>query len=435
MRRVRLLPLSGSAVLPLAVAVGLGGCELDEVVVPPGDPIVLVHAVIRPDRQQQFVVVERSFSGLVDPNELSNFPIPGGQAPHIPLEDAVVTVTNLDLSGGPCGDTVPFGPTPGAGSGLIALPGVYWAPPSCPTMQPGDRLALRVETPDGEVVTGTTRLPGLTRAAITLHGTSTSIDVGAGETLEFNRDRDTLRIHVEPIAGRLMQVEVRRTRVRHTDGLTGRQPVTRILADTTEMRLPGSAADLFETGDGEDVFRAGRRYALSVALTDSNYYDFVRSANNGITGRGFINHLSGGVGVFGSLVGPSTEVTVVGDVDDPREGAYRLEGTIQGIDVDATLTIYLARPLEESEFSAFLDGGWIRRGISGWVSIQRTRWSVDGSFRGDSLFALVSDPGAMVGVRLYRLVGLRREGSFTLTVSDTMGLTAGLLGELTATQQ
>jgi hypothetical protein len=36
-------------------------------------------------------------------------------------------------------------------------------------------------------------------------------------------------------------------------------------------------------------------------VTDTNYYDFVRSRSDPFTGRGFLNHLEGGIGVFGSV--------------------------------------------------------------------------------------------------------------------------------------
>ena len=38
-------------------------CDLTEVAIPASDPIVIVQAIIRPDRDQQWVIVERSLTG------------------------------------------------------------------------------------------------------------------------------------------------------------------------------------------------------------------------------------------------------------------------------------------------------------------------------------------------------------------------------------
>ena len=58
-----------------------------------------------------------------------------------------------------------------------------------------------------------------------------------------------------------------------------------------------------KSGDFRDdsglLIQAG---AFTAVLTvDSNYFDFVRSGSDPITGRGFLNHLEGGIGVFGSV--------------------------------------------------------------------------------------------------------------------------------------
>ncbi len=436
MRSIYILPVCA----PLLLA-----CDLKEVVVPVGEPTVVVQAVMRPDLDQQFVVVERSFTGAVDPADFEIGDIPTDGFPRIPIEGALVQVSNSDLVNDPCGSTVDF-PNEPETVGLATLPGVYWGPPSCPTMRPGDRLMLRVETPDGEVVTGTTEVPGMDGASMVVGSESVVFD--NGDTTEFNRDRDTLRVTVQASAGRLLQVEVLRTgdldRVFGEDLDEG----VKILADTTAVALPGDLIDLFEPGDGEDVFRGGRRYVLTVALTDLNFFDFTRSRSSQFTGRGFVNRLTGGIGVFGSLAAQSTTVLTTADFDDPREGVYQLTGRLQGVLIDAALTVYLARSVDSTEFSAFLEGDWLRliksdAAADFWESWQIEKRSLDGTFSSDSLNALVLQPTEQRTARMtlpsivsIELRALHMEGvPFSIVVEEVSGLGASSLGSLTATKR
>ncbi|MFQ5705285.1 MAG: hypothetical protein ACE5HT_14845 [Gemmatimonadales bacterium] len=423
-----------------AASLALTACDLKEVVVPQGDPTVIVQAVMRPDLTQQFVVLERSFTGDIDPQDFEIGDIPTEGFPRIPIESALVQVSNLDMPGDPCGATVDFPNKPQA-FGLFKLPGVYWGPPSCPTMRPGDRLMLWVETPDGEVVTGTTQVPGMNGASLNVAGRSTMF--GGSDTAVFNRDTDTLRVNVQAAVGRLLQIEV--LRIGELNAISGEDldEGVKVLADTTAIALPGDLIDAFEPGDGDDIFRGGRIYVMTVSLTDLNFFDFTRSRSSQFTGRGFINRLTGGIGVFGSLVATSTTLLTVADIDDPREGVYRLSGRVQGIVVDVTLTVYLARSLDSTEFSAFLDGSWLRLvrpsdGAEFWESWQVERLSVDGTFAFDSLAAIVRQP--TVGdrenqIQFISLRGVRTPGvPFGVAVADSTALRLFGLGALTASR-
>lgn len=382
-----LLPL-----LPAAAAFALAACELTEVSVPLGDPIIVVHAVMRPDLPsqmlgRQFVIVERTFTGDTEPIEdpvsgdsvfqlADNVTIPYGGGPSIPIEGARVTVTNLDDPDDPCGEAV-FTADPEV-MGLFRRPGLYWGPENCPTMRAGDRLRLRVETPGGEVVTGTTRIPGMSEARFAVAGVEAEFDRDLFTT--FNRDHDTLRFQIGAVAGRLRQLEVRRRTDLADFG-------TKIFADTGLFVLPGDLINTFVIGDEDFVFRGGRDYAVTVAVTDTNYFDFARSDNNRFTGRGFINHLEGGFGVFGSMVAATTNFRAVADVDDVREGTYRVTGAIVGIGpgpvpIDLTWELYLRTPGDPAEFSAFVSGDWLYGPIA---------TSADGRFDGDRFTAAIVD--------------------------------------------
>lgn len=421
--------VSGRWLVTAAAAVALvgGGCELQEVTIPGGDPVVIVHAVMRPDRPNQFVIVERSFDGITDPTSETGAIPPN--FPRLPIAGATVQVVNLDLLGDPCGSPVLFDAQPPLP--YVQVPGVYWGPPNCPTMRAGDRLELTIRTADGDIVTGVTRIPGMTETALVI-GPDSIVIVG-DTVLGFNRDRDTLRVRVTATAGRLLQVGIRRDGMIEDDGTT-------VFADTTAVAVPGNAIDVFFTRDGTDVFVGGRQYVVNVALSDTNYFDFARSRSNEFTGRGFINHLTGGVGLFGSAVAATARLAVVSDTEDPREGIYRLTGQVEGVDIDATLAVYLQRPLESADFSAFLTGAWFVRSTGpegALIHVPRTvRKSIDGRFDRDSLFATVQDTVSGAQIVTYVLSGARvPDVSFPLLLGEQGVTGVRPLATLTAEPQ
>jgi hypothetical protein len=229
-----------------------------------------------------------------------------------------------------------------------------------------------------------------------------SIPFDTATVTTFNRDTDTVRVVVDGQAARMLQIEVRRNGDLTDFG-------TKIYADTTAVGIPGDVINSFVIGDEDDVFRAGREYAFTVALTDSNYFDFARSENNPFTGRGFINRLSGGIGIFGSLVASTTFLRAVGQVEDPREGMYRLQGVFNDeVTVDLLWELYLARPVDSTEFSAFVEGPWM------WGDVDT---SADGFFSGNEFVAWITDT---VGtrVRADTLRGVRQEGAWQVIVLD-----------------
>jgi hypothetical protein len=370
----------------LLATVSIAGCELEDVAISGGESIVVVSAVMRPDLPYQFVIVELSLDGTADRADPSDIPTPP-RGPHLPVENAYVAIANLDLPGDPCGNPVQFQPIPYAPR-TYPIAGIYWAPADCPTMRPGDRLQLTVETTDGRTVTGVTRVPGMNGALLAVGDDSVALG-GGDSVMTFNRDRDTLRFGVDAIAGRLLQLDVRR-RGYLTD------PGTKAQFDTTDFLLAGSALDVFVSGSGDDVFRGGRSYGVTLTLSDTNFFDFSRSSNNEFTGRGFVNRLSGGIGVFGSAVAATSDVWVIADFDDPREGLYHITGTVDGADVDVMLRVYVHRPTESTDVSAFLDGDWFQPGLGRmgeppWRPKGVAAKSVDGAFVGERLHLVFSD--------------------------------------------
>ena len=71
--------------------------------------------------------------------------------------------------------------------------------------------------------------------------------------------------------------------------------------DSTHVRLPG----LIRNVDVEElphVFFPGFTQPVTVSAVDSNYYDWYRTHNDPLSGEGLIDRVTGGLGVFGSLV-------------------------------------------------------------------------------------------------------------------------------------
>jgi hypothetical protein len=262
------------------IALGLAACKLTEVTVPEGEPRVVVQAVLSVGAAQQFVVVERSLTGSVSRESVDDNVPPG--EPRIPIAGATVTLTHEGPSAcSPATDTLqPY----------RARGGIYVTSTFC-RLQAGDRVRLRVETPDSVVVTGATVIPGARHVSVRLSTDSATVE---GDTLQMDRLRDTLHIAVDPVLARALQVEVRR--LDDPDEIA-----VFLFTDTLGVALPGNLYNPFEGDSGKPVFEVGVTYTLTVAVTDSNYFDFVRSFSDPIRGRGFLNRLDGGIGVFGSV--------------------------------------------------------------------------------------------------------------------------------------
>jgi hypothetical protein len=264
-------------------------CELTEVTIPEGTSVVIVQSVLSARRGDQFVVVERSVVG--DVTGPSNDGIPPNE-PRDPVAGALVVLTH-------------DGPSACAGtSDTLAArspaSGVYWTLTFC-RPEPGDRVRLLVVTPAGDTVRGSTTIPGARTVSVRLASDSAQYE---RQALDVDRERDTIRIAVDPVLARALQVEIRW--LGEPDSLVFYVPT-----DTLGVAIPADLFNPFAGDSGKPVFEVGRAYALGVAVTDSNYYDFVRSRSDPFTGRGFLNRLEGGVGVFGSVAAYTYYLRVV----------------------------------------------------------------------------------------------------------------------------
>ena len=374
--------------IPLAaIGAALLGCELDEVIVPSPSPIVVVQAVARPDEPQQWVLVERSFSGT---ENLGQPPfIPGVNPPAVPVEGATVTLSNLSFPADPCGAAVTM--LESAGPPARRQPGIYWSGAACPTMRPGDTLELRIVA-DDDVVTGRTVIPGVNRMVLRTADDSVRMP---GPALDFNRDSDTLYAAVDAIEGRVMVIETHERIFADTPEYIS-EASTQFWADSTTLTLPGDLQNLFEAefeDPGEfvpDLFNAGRRYTVTVAYADVNFHNYLRSANFPLTGRGFISSVEGGFGYFGSLTAERSDLRAVADIDDEREGDYRMTGLVEGVSVTIHWELYLNSGADSvlTPFSSFVVGNWVLGSYDAWTV---------GTFDGNNMTTFLVQPTGVTG--------------------------------------
>ena len=342
------------------VALFAAGCVIrEDIPAPPGQPSVIAQMVLNTASPVQSLILERS----------------DGAASRTPLNGANVTLTHLTPDASCTAPVVTLQEvSEDVTYGLISLQLDRYQTTSLCSLHPGDRVALRIETPQGEVVTGTTRIPGPGDLNIRIGSTTAG---SAGQVLPLDRTRDSMRVMVNtPQFAQGLQIEVLRKggNPRRTPSFNlPTSPAFDITTDTMHAAIAGSLLDPFE---GRTLFHAGVLYLFSVAATDTNYYDFVRSGDNPLTGRGFINHLSSGIGVFGSVAPQTYEMPVRAPQQDTREGKFHLTGQLRqlgNVNVDVMWDLYLdAINPDQGNFSALMDGTWVEGPVHS---------SVDGRFR------------------------------------------------------
>jgi Domain of unknown function (DUF4249) len=329
MRRAALVRL-GAVTLCVAAA-----CTFDEKAIAVQPPQVVVHAVLDPGTQEQEVLVERTLSGSMDIRKDQRFdpedPINTGSG--IPVSGAEVTITGPD--GTLTGFEAPVtGRSPSYSSGRYL---VVFGGGGSPPLRRAGRYQLRVRTPDGAVVTGTTVVPDIA-------------PVGVGARLDlFNRDRDSLRLTWRSVAGARAYF----VRVESPFG------AFLLFTDSTHITLDGDLRNYFATSL-QRVFIPGFRQRVSVAAVDSNFFDYYRSRNDPFTGSGIINNLEGGIGLFGAAVNISARTLDV--TQNPREPA--LEGLWDVIESPRQIADVLRLYVETPGDPAALSGWYVQNRTS-----------------------------------------------------------------------
>ena len=276
----------------------LAGCEIEKVAIPRTEARVAMHGVLSASAPSQVVLLERTRNGSV-------FVV----GPPFDLADPVVSDEGIAESGAAVSLTTPSGVTllapedvtvrfDGKGAGIyrFALPG--------DALERSGTYRLTVRTIKGEVLTAETSVPAGVAAA-------------APDERVFDRARDTALIEWPAAPG------ARSYFVRIDTPFGPRSFFT----DSTRVRLTGELRNVDVTTLPR-VFIPGFPQAVTVSAVDSNYYDWYRSHNDRISGAGLISRVSGGIGVFGSLVRLRfEEFRVVAPQPEPVAGTFQFVGT------------------------------------------------------------------------------------------------------------
>jgi len=288
---------------PLGLA---GACTLADVTLPASEEVVAVEAVLRTDVPVQTVVLHRSLDG----RDVRG--VPGAR----------VTVT------APGGRAIAFQES---GQECFRVPSVYFAEEpgsvkaSCylsaadegSWVRPGGVYLLRVETPDGRVIRGRTRVPG----AFGLAGLPFSAQAEArgaascalppGRTLPVAWSRsDSAWSYIAPIRIFDLRAALMRAGIQADIPDPLELVGLAISEEDTTIVLPSEFGvfDRFEYDNAaltalQSGFPDGVVAEMVVAAADRNYVNGVRGGRFNPSGPVRISSVSGdGVGVFGSLV-------------------------------------------------------------------------------------------------------------------------------------
>ena len=296
--------LTGVSLAAIAVVV-FGGCELGSTTIPRTDPMLVVHAILDPSLTIQEIKVEESLTGRVVVDSTN-------EDRGVPVSGATVTLTD------PGGLVMIATETPGTGVYRVNLDS-YTTPAKSARIQRGKRYALAVSA-RGITVTGSTLVP------------SGASPVGIPR-VPFNRDRQTINLPINDVSlARAYWIRIE----------APVQPYQLFTLDQ-DVAIAGDVRNIF-TEDLLRVFYPGFEQLLTVAAVDTNTYDYYRSGNDPFSGRGLINHLSGGLGVFGSVVIVERRVLDVtqDSTGDSLEGRYTLRRGVPGVPADATeMTLFI----------------------------------------------------------------------------------------------
>jgi hypothetical protein len=315
--------------LGLALVAAVTACDLGTVTVAETIPQVVVHATLNTNAAEQVVLVEHTLTGTITVPDTGFNPFDpittGGGSPisgaHVQIIDpagrSYAGVEDASLSG-----------SNGKGAG------VYRVPLNGSNLVLGGQYRLRVETAAGDDVTATTRIP------------QPQIRSTGGLSRVLNRDHDTLDVRWTAAAGA-------RTYAVRIESPYG--PFF-FFTDSTHFRVTGELRNPFSP-DLERVLIPGFRQDVVVGAVDSNFYDYYRTGNDPFTGSGIINRISGGLGLFGSLVELNTgTLSVTADQTEPIEGRFRLAAGTGSSAYASIVTLYIESKAARSSLPDALSG-------------------------------------------------------------------------------
>jgi hypothetical protein len=296
----------------VGVAALLWGCEIDEVGIPRTEVRIAMHGVLSASAPTQVVLLERTRNGSI-----------GIIGPPFDLGDPVVSDEGIAESGASIRLVTPAGDTllaredntvrddrKGAGIYRFALPG--------DSLARGGVYRLLVQTLPGLILRAETTVPQ-------------GIPATSAVASVFDRSQDVVTLSWPAAAGARSYF----VRIESPFG-----PFS-FFTDSTHVRLAGDLRNADITSLPR-VFIPGFPQAVTVSAVDSNYYDWYRTENNPFSGSGLVNRVTGGIGLFGSLVRLRFErFEVEMPQTEPVAGTFLFSGT----SAEAASTLLLALEL------------------------------------------------------------------------------------------
>lgn len=280
-----------------SVALALcASCEIAKLALPSAPSSVVIHGVLSPTAAAQTILVERTLTGAVGIPLL--YPFESDEpvlSDHGIAESGATTVLTTPSGQTIAGREVRTFSSTGHGGGI------YQFDVAGSALVPGGHYRLRVVTARGEILTAETVVPAAS-------------PVASGPTVTFDRSADTLSMSW-PAVPQARGYEVR---------IESPYGPWIAFTDSTHIALTGTLRNL-AADNLPALFQPGFRQPVTVSAVDANMYDYYRSSNDAFTGAGIVNRVSGGTGVFGSLVIISRrtlDVTV--PVHEPIEGSFNL---------------------------------------------------------------------------------------------------------------
>jgi hypothetical protein len=323
-------------VLPFALMALLAACELEKVGIPRTEARVAMHSVLSASAATQVVLLERTRNGSVS--------IIG---PPFDLGDPVVTDEGIAESGARVSLTTPDGQTlvaredkevrgDGKGGGIyrFELPGS--------SLVRGATYRLTVLTTKGETLTAETSVPEGDAALTPVQRV-------------FDRVEDTVMLDWPAAPGARSYF----VRIESPFG-----PMS-FFTDSTRVRLTGALRNL-DLQALPRVFFPGFPQAVTVSAVDSNYYDWYRTNNDLFSGTGLINRVTGGLGVFGSLVRLRFEnFDVTAPQVEPEAGMYRIVPEQFMLTRVPSIELYVESRSARDDQADALSGRYQRRPVIG----------------------------------------------------------------------
>jgi hypothetical protein len=325
------------------LALGLSAaCELAKIEIPSSPSSVVIHGVLSGSAPYQTLLIERTLTGetagpfvyvgdgplgTIDPAE----PIESDGG--IPESNAVVTMTL------PSGQILTAPELANALQSRRGL-GVYRFSLAGSALVPGGVYKLRVSTLEGEVLTAQTIVP-------------TVPPLVTAPMATFDRDSDTLAVAWTAKPGARNYY------------VTINSPYNSWWAftDSTHLSLAGGLRNT-TTDNLAHVFIPGFQQTVSVSAVDLNVYDYYRASNGGFTGAGIITHVTGGLGLFGSVITMSRNLlNVTAPTVRPVEGTWRLVpdplvGLYGGQADVQSMTIYIESPAAREDESSIVSASY-----------------------------------------------------------------------------